>query len=217
MPHDKDAILRKALDRLATRVPTSTWRDAANPHEALRAECLILASDEAFKRDLNKYLGERTILRRAIKSFFTHISMAARADWREAPEEHRAVVARGWFLGRWLPTFLVIDGPIGRFFLNESSPFVARLGPSYPVLRAARDLLAEKSFRSLRNGFAHWCFDWEVVGRDSFVVAYDWDRDLPTAKLHLEEADAFHICAFAFVEAVDDILISERASKRDTA
>jgi len=123
----------------------------------------------------------------------------------------RGVVARGWFLGRWLPTFLVIDGPIGRFFLSDTSPLVSRLGPAFPVLSAARDLLGEKSFRSLRNGFAHWGFDWEVVGRDSYIVAYDWDRDLPIAKLHQEEADAFHICAYAFIEVVDDILISERA------
>ncbi len=212
MEHDRDAILRNALARLAGRIPKCAWRDAENPHQALKAECLVLASDDVFRRELKQYLGERTVLRRAITSFFTYISMAARAKWDDAPVEFRGIVARGWFLGRWLPTFLVIDGPIGRFFLNDSSPFGSRIvGSAFPVLAAARNLLGEKTFRSLRNGFAHWGFDWEVVGRDSYVVAYDWDRDLPIAKLHQEEADAFHICAFAFIEVVDDVLISERA------
>jgi hypothetical protein len=85
----------------------------------------------------------------------------------------------------------------------------------YPVLAAAREVLGEKTFRSLRNGFAHWGFDWEVVGGQSYVVAYDWDKDLPIAKLHQEEADAFHICAYAFIEVVDDILLSGRAFRRD--
>lgn len=211
MEHDKDEILRRALARLRSKLPSSAWRDAENPHQALRAECLVLASDVTFQAELKQYLGERTILRRAIAAFFTYIAMSARAKWDDAPVEFRSVTARGWFLGRWLPTFLVIDGPIGRFFLSDSSPFHSRLGTSFPVASAACALLGEKSFRSLRNGFAHWGFDWEVIGSDSYVVAYDWERDLPIAKLHLEEADAFHICAFAFIEVVDDILISGRA------
>ena len=67
--------------------------------------------------------------------------------------------------------------------------------------------MGDKVFRSLRNGFAHWGFDWEVIGRDSYVVAYDWDRDLPIAKLHQEEADAFHICAFALIEVINDVFL----------
>ncbi|MGH8338406.1 MAG: hypothetical protein ACRETL_16630 [Gammaproteobacteria bacterium] len=157
------------------------------------------------------YLRSRTVLKRSIESFYTAISMAARAQWKDAPAEHRGIVARGWFLGRWLPTFLVIDGPIGRFFLSESSPFSAQLGAAYPVLSSAAAMMGDRTFRALRNAFAHWGFDWESVGGDSYVVAYDWERDLPTAKLHLQEADAFHICAYALIEAVDNVLISERA------
>jgi hypothetical protein len=215
MPHDKDAIIRSALGRLTRLVPSSAWRDASEPYTALRAECLVLASDSGFVRDLKRYLTDRSILRRSIVSFFTHISMAARAKWDDAPPDIRPIVARGWFLGRWLPTFLVIDGPVGRFLSGSASPLAARLGSSLPVLTAARDLLAEKSFRSLRNGFAHWGFDWEVVGKESYVVAYDWERDLPIAKLHQEEADAFHICAYSLIEVIDDVLISERAFHKD--
>src|SRR5579862_4413488 len=111
MPHDKDAIIRAALDRLTRLVPANAWRDASEPYTALRAECLLLASDPAFVHDLKRYVADRSILRRSITSFFTHIAMAARAKWDDAPPGIRPIVARGWFLGRWLPTFLVIDGP----------------------------------------------------------------------------------------------------------
>lgn len=211
--HDKDETIRNALGHLARRLPENAWRESPSPFSALRAESLILASDLRFMEDLSAYLADRTIINRAITSFFTYISMASRANWKEAPIEHRSIVARGWFLGRWLPTFLVIDGPIGRLFLSKKSPLAVRLGPDLPVLSAARDLIGEKTFRTLRNGFAHWGFDWEVVGENSYIVAYDWERDLPTTKLRLEEADAFHICAYALIEVVDDVLISQRAFK----
>lgn len=214
---EKNRILTNTLLVLQTRLPNSAWLASGAPCKALRAECALLASDAEFMGELRSYLRGRTVLRRAITQLFTHISMAARARWDDAPAEIRSVVARGWFLGRWLPTFLIIDGPIGRFFLNESSPLARRLGTTYPVLSAARDLLNEKTFRALRNAFAHWGFDWEVVGRDSFVVAYDWEHDLPTARLHQEEADAFHICAYAIIEQIDDVLLSGRSPSRDAA
>lgn len=216
-PAGKNRILREALARLADRFPGSAWAASEVPFEALRAECLVLASEPSFTAELKRYLASRTIVRRAITTFFSQIAMAARARPDDVPEQHRPVAARGWFIGRWLPTFLVIDGPIGRFFLHDSSPLARRLGPDLPVLSAARDLIADKTFRTLRNGFAHWGFDWEVVGGASYVVAYDWERDLPTAKLHQQEADAFHICAFALIEVVEDVLISERAFRSGAA
>lgn len=201
--------------RLKERIPESPWLATDAPWEALRAECLILASDGAFRAEFKQYLASRTIVRRSIATFFSQIAMAARARPDDVPVEHRPVASRGWFIGRWLPTFLIVDGPIGRLFLHDSSPLARRLSAHLPILSAARDLIADKTFRMLRNGFAHWGFDWEVLGTDSYIVAYDWERDLPTAKVHLEEADAFHMCAFALIEVVEDVLISGRAFRRD--
>jgi hypothetical protein len=78
------------------------------------------------------------------------------------------------------------------------------------VLTAAKDLLSDKTFRLLRNGFTHWAFDWEVVGGESFVIAFDWERDLPVAKLHQSEADAFHIATFALVEVLEGSVLRQR-------
>jgi hypothetical protein len=163
-----------------------------------------------FAKALDSYLRAHTGLRRSVTMLFTFIAMAANARWQDVPEESRGVAARGWFLGRWVPTFLIIDGPIGRFVCGEESPLKPWFGPSYPMLTSARDFLNDRLFRVVRNGFAHWAFDWEVVGRESYIVAYDWERDLPTQKMHQAECDAYHIVAFALVELLEAVFISRR-------
>jgi hypothetical protein len=77
------------------------------------------------------------------------------------------------------------------------------------MLTAARDFLNDRLFRLLRNSFAHWAFDWEVVGGQSYVIAYDHERDLPTAKMRQLECDAYHIIAFAIVEVLHDVFLHE--------
>jgi len=81
----------------------------------------------------------------------------------------------------------------------------------YPLLAAAHAFIGERIFLQVRNGFAHWGFDWEVVGTDSYIVIYNWEQDLPIARLHQREADAFHIAAFALIEILDEVVISQRA------
>lgn len=164
---EKDTILRDAFRRLEARGFASAWAKHPTPFTALHAECLELMTDAAFATELQTYLRTHSIVPRGLTMFYTYISMAARARWDEVPEHIRPVAARGWFLGRWLPTFLIIDGPIGRFVCSDTSPLHSRLGPDYPLLSAAREFLNDRLFKLLRNGFAHWGFDWEVVGRES--------------------------------------------------
>jgi hypothetical protein len=61
----------------------------------------------------------------------------------------------------------------------------------------------------------NWSFDWEVVGSDSYLVVYVWERDLPHAKLHLAEADAYHIAAFAIVDVLHDVMLSSGSRPND--
>jgi hypothetical protein len=101
------------------------------------------------------------------------------------------------------------DGPLEHRGVKARGWFL------YPLLTASRDFLDDRLFRLLRNGFAHWAFDWEVVGGDSYVVAYDFERDLPTAKMHQAECDAYHIVAFSLVKVLDELFISQRANPAD--
>src|SRR5437762_3513491 len=206
--NEKDAILINAFKCLQSRGIASAWTCSSQPFTDMQSECVRLMKDAGFRTNLAAYLRAHTTLPRAIQMFFTSISMAARAKWDEAPEHIRGVVARGWFLGRWIPTFLIIDGPIGRFMVGDDSPLKRQYGEQFPVLTAAKDFLADRTFKLLRNGFAHWGFDWEVVGAESYVIAYDWERDLPTAKLHQTETDAYHIAAFSLVEVIEKSLLT---------
>ena len=211
---EKDTMLRDAFARLSGRVPQSQWAASPAPYSQLKAECLTLFSQPGFDVRLRSYLANHATVRRAFEMFFTFISMSARAKWQDAPEHIRGIVARGWFLGRWIPTFLVIDRPVGRFVLNDDSPLAVPIkAGAAPLLASVRQFLNDRTFYLLRNGFAHWAFHWDVVGPDQYVVAYDWERDLPTAKLHLEEADAYHILAYGVIEVLDDVFISPSASK----
>ena len=210
-PAEKDGILRQAFDQLKARGVGSPWAASPNPWTEIEVECRVLMDNLDFTKALDLYLRIHTGLSRSVTMLFTFIAMAANARWQDLPEESRGVAARGWFLGRWVPTFLIVDGPIGRFVCGEESPLKPWFGQSYPMITSARDFLNDRLFRVVRNGFAHWAFDWEVVGRESYIVAYDWERDLPTAKMHQAECDAYHIIAFALVEVLEAVFISRRS------
>ena len=161
-------------------------------------------------------MGSHQVIARAIEMFFNHVGVSARNNWDEdVPEEFLPFAARGWFLGRWLPTFLIIDGPIGRFICKGGSPLFEKLKnqyQTYPLLASARDFLNNDLFMKLRHGFAHWAFDWVVVGNESYVVSYDWETDILTAKLHQEEADAFYIIAVQLILIVFQVIILQKSS-----
>src|SRR5712692_11376870 len=144
---EKDAMLRTAFARLAARVETSPWLVSAAPYSQLRDKCLDLLADPDFEAKLRSYLAGRAAVRRAFEMFFTFIAMAARAQWQDAPEHIRGVTARGWFLGRWVPTFLIIDGPVGRFVLSEDSPLASAFASgSKPLLTSVRTFLNDRTF-----------------------------------------------------------------------
>ena len=209
---EKDIILKSAFNELESLGIVSKWAIASNPYTELREECKLLVSDPVLIGELQNYLQNHIIISRALKMFFTQISMSARAKWYDVPDEIRSITARGWFLGRWIPTFLIIDGPIGRFICKGGSPLFEHLKShyfQYPLLSSARDFLNNDIFRKLRNGFGHWAFDWEITDGESYVVAYDWKNGLQTAKLHQRQADAFHIIAFGLIEIIDDVVISK--------
>ena len=205
---EKNELLVKAFRDLESRGFKSDWAKSASPFTDLLSECESLMHNEGFAKSLEEYLRTRSILRRSLEMFFTYIAMATRARWEDVPDAIRPVTARGWFLGRWLPTFLVLDGPIGRFLNSADSPLSRPLPIPSPTLNSAREFLRNKEFITLRNGFAHWGFDWETIGNESYILAYNWETDLPIAKLHQREADAYHIITFAFIEIINNTMIN---------
>jgi hypothetical protein len=155
------------------------------------------------RHDVAEYLEENPSVANAAEMLFTSIAMSARADWRSVPAEFRGVAARGWFLGRWIPTFLVLDGPILRFL---NSPAFRRQDGSAVFLRAVRSFFHAKDFMALRHAFAHWSFFWATNGGDSEIVAVSRTSS-EEVRVSRKEADAFHILTFAVVEAINDAFL----------
>jgi hypothetical protein len=202
----KDLQLHIAFEELRTLGVVSAWTNSPTPYTSLRSECQRLMKDRGFTAEMSGFLESRGMLGRSVQMFFTLIAMTARADWRTGPESIRSVLARGWFLGRWIPTFLIIDGPIGRFFCRPS-PLQQFLDEQHPLLCGASEFLGNRLFREVRHGFAHWAFDWESSSGDSTLVIYDRERDRSIARLHQRQADAFHIAAYALIEVWDEVVL----------
>lgn len=199
-PRDRNAILRRAFADLQPLVGQSLWTQATNPVDDLLKDCQSVAAQPVVFQQVQDYLSQWPIVRHSAEMLFTAISMSARAQWRAAPSQFRGLAARGWFLGRWVPTFLLVDGPISRFL--QSGALKGQAGRA-DCLRAARRFLAEPVFVSLRHAFAHWAFHWESAADGSYVVAYDHRDGKVKARMHQREADAFHIAAFAIIEALE--------------
>jgi len=201
---DKDATLSRQLKTLANICGSlSDWAKSKKPYTALLEDCQSLAAQPDVAEGVRVYLEGQPAVRSAAEMLITAIAMSANADWRQAPEVLRGTAARGWFLGRWLPTFLVVDGPISRFVSSEAFRH-QRAGAE--TFRAMRKFLRNDSlFWSVRNAFAHWSFGWEIVDRQSWIVIYDENEGSEKARLHQRQADALHMVSFSIVDALSEV------------
>jgi hypothetical protein len=112
----------------------------------------------------------------------------------------------GTRIGRWLPTFLVIDGPLGRFLRSADSPLnelLRRAHSTYPTLAQARDTFSHDLFRQVRNGVGHWAFAWEQGDDGERLVCFHPESGKRTAEVSLLEAEGLHVASFAVIECLD--------------
>jgi hypothetical protein len=200
---DHDAQLRYAFQVLGSRVPASVWSSSSKPQSDLVDGFRALAAQPSVRNDVAAYLAQNPSVGSAVQMLFTSLAMSARADWRSVPAQFRGVAARGGFLGRWIPTFLVLDGPVLRF-LNSSA--FRRQEHCTDFLRGVRSFFQAKDFMALRHAFAHWSFSWTTDGIDSEIVALSRSSSAEV-RVSRKEADAFHILTFAVVEAIHDVFL----------
>lgn len=204
---DRESQLRRAFQELHARLNPSEWPAATEtPFGDLVGALQSIMAQAPVAEDIAAYLAAHPGVANSFEMLFTSIAMSARADWRSAPANIRGVVARGWFLGRWLPTFLVLDGPILRFL--KSTAFRRQESPSR-TLRAVRRFFEAADFIQLRHAFAHWSFRWDVDGDDSTIVGTN-DAGAETVRFTRAETDAFHILTYAVIEALDDVILRPR-------
>jgi hypothetical protein len=202
---DNDDLMRAAFLLLSSRNIATDWATLQKPYSALYDDCTRLMLDTAFVLELKAYLQKRMYIHRSVEMLLTHMAMAENSRWDQTPDWMQQVSKRGRYINRFVPTFLVINGPIGRFLRWKDSPVKSRLGEEYPILSAAHNFLDDKVFKALRNGFAHWSFDIDVSGGEPYLISYEDGKDVVAAKLHLLEAEAFHIIAFGLTEILDKV------------
>jgi hypothetical protein len=201
---EKDSRLSAAFMRLKGLVSESRWTASLTPYGDLERSFAAAADNPNVTEDLTAAVLSMPSLVGVMETFFSAIAMAASAEWWRLPAVHQGAAARGWFIGRWLPTALVVDGPIVRFI--RSKAFRRLEGENIQQVRAVRRFLGETAVVAFRHALAHWSFTWETRDDGSYVVCHG-ALGKPLI-LHQEQADAIHILTFAIVDVLFDRCLS---------
>ena len=207
----KDELLRGLLQLLASRGIAKRWAALQEPASALTLECRTVASDEPSRGEFRSYLQANPIIQQTVDTLLSHLAMTANVRWQDIQGIVQPLARRGWHIARWLPTFLIIDGPLGRFLRSAGSPLnslLRRDHAKYPVLAQARDTFNHDLFRQVRNGVGHWSFQWEEAGNGPNLVLMNWESGQTTATITLLEAEALHLVSFSVIESLDRELFS---------
>jgi hypothetical protein len=202
----REETIRPLLPHLAGRGIAREWAARQQPLTDLCAECRAIVSDQEWRQTIRAYLRSRPIIQDSVETVLAQLAMAAGTSWQTVAEILRPLARRGWHIGRWLPTFLLVDGPLARFLRDGSSPLnlvLRREARRFPLLEQARDAFNNDLFRLVRNGFGHWSFVWQEEPGGSCIRILHWESGQETAKLTLLEAEALHIFTFSVIEILD--------------
>ncbi len=210
-PTDKDSLLRQLLRELAERGLIRKWTESRTPYSDLIAECRALNADLSLRRELGDYLRANPIIQATVHTLLSHLMMVSHGRWQDIPLPGRLIARHGSMISRWLPTFLIIDGPLGRALRSADSPLNILLRThhtKYPLLAQARDLFGHKLFRQVRNGVGHWSFTFEHQDSIERLVCFDWESGLRTVEVSILEAEALHLASFSTIECLDHELFN---------
>jgi len=201
-----DALLCGLLPVLAARGLVKAWATSATPFSDLERDCRSVCADAGDRHALSAYLQRNPVIQESVATLLASFAITANARWEGVPAIQRPLARAGSRLARWLPTFLIVDGPLGRVLRDADSPLneVLRRRPrSFPALEQGRDLFNDDFFRLVRNGFGHWSFVWRDAGHGPQIDIIDWKTGAITATLTLLEAEALHVASFSMIEALD--------------
>ena len=199
-------IQRLLFPLLQRRGIADAWANAEDARHEITAECHKLSDDAAFMSSLEAYLASNPIIRASFESVLAQLALAAGVWWQETSPILHPLSRRGWHIGRWLPTFLLVQGPLGRLVKDRNSPLGKRLrtkDSGLPLLCSARDAFHNDHFRRIRNGFAHWSFEWIDRGAESEVVIIHWETGQEEIRVSLRECEALHLLTFTVTEAIN--------------
>jgi hypothetical protein len=208
--HSKEEIDRLLFGLLQTRGIASAWALRQSPRAELNVECQQLFADEDFRLRLTGYLAANPVIAQSIETVLAQLAFSAGVNWQQTKPILHVLARRGQHLARWLPTFLLIDGPLGRLLRQAPSPIAEILKSahsSFPLLASARDAFNNDLFRKIRNGFAHWSFVWQDVGGAVQIQVFHFETGLMEAQVSLLEAEALHYLSATVIQALDEELL----------
>jgi hypothetical protein len=209
-----DALLFGLLKK---RGLASLWAERVAPRQDLDSECHVLASDAQFTRMLSSYLADNPVVVQSLDTVVFQLAFSAGVHWQQASEILKSSARRGWHLSRWLPTFLLVDGPLGRLLRERRSPLADALRTRHaelPLLACARDAFNHDLFRRVRNGFAHWSFTWRDDATSAQIDIINNETGKLDASISLLEAEALHYLSASVTQSVGDHLL-RRANRLD--
>ena len=206
-PQQVDTLL---FDLLNARGIAKAWAGKSSPRDALAEECRQLMADAAFQKELAPYLEANPVIKQSIETVLAQLAFAAGVDSSPSNPLLQELAHRGKHLARWLPTFLLIDGPLGRLLRQKPSPLATRLSVAYsqsPLLASARDAFNDALFRKVRNGFAHWSFTWQPMGRSATISIFHFETGAKEAEVSLLEAEALHYLSASVIQTLDQEIL----------
>lgn len=207
----RDELLRGLLQLLARRGIAKRWAELPEPASALTLECQTIASNQVIRADFRSYFHANPSIPQTVDTLLAHLAMTSSVRWQDIQGIIQPLAKRGWHIARWLPTFLIIDGPLGRFLRDAGSPLnilLKKEHANYPVLAQARDTFNSELFRQVRNGVGHWSFRWEDARDGPHLIMINWETSQTTTTISLLEAEALHLVAYSVIEALNREIIS---------
>lgn len=203
---EKDALLRELLQVLAARRLVTGWAASATPFFDLERDCRSVCADAEDRQAVASYLQCNPVIQESVATLLASFAITANARWEDVPAIQRPLARAGSRLARWLPTFLIVDGPLGRVLRDADSPLneiLRRRTRWFPTLEQGRNLFNDDFFRIVRNGFGHWSFVWRDADYGPQIDIIDWKTGATTTTLTLLEAEALHVASFSMIEALD--------------
>jgi len=206
-PGEIDALL---FGLLAKRGIANAWSGKSSPRDALAEECRGLMSDSTFRADMAAYIAANPVVSESLETVLAQLAFSAGTDVPPSNPRLHQLAYRGRHLARWIPTFLLIDGPLGRLLRQRPSPLARHLSTSYaqyPLLASARDAFNNDLFRKIRNGFAHWSFTWRQEVASARITIFDFESGTQEAEVSLLEAEALHYLSSLVIRTLDEEIL----------
>ena len=203
---DRNMLLRELLKFLEQRKLVRQWAKSPTPFEDLQKDCYRLTQNESHISEIEAYLKQNPIIQLTVNTYLQHMLVASNARATDVSMPGQLIARQGVWIGRWMPNFLIVNGPLSRFLTLSESPLNRILRTEFkihPTLTCSRDLYNSQLFRHVRNGVAHWAFSFQNEGNEEKLVCYDFESGKQTVSVPVLVAETLNMASYSVIECLD--------------